>query len=150
MNKYQKELIEKSKPYIPEMPFDYLYIIPSGKLYNGFWGKNGHNSIYIVCGVHKEHEDEYYLIGKDYQVDVLDFMDFSKQTMAISCDIPNKINCVRFFCLGNKEKFVVKDILSSIKVEIIGSNSLAKELWYLFLIGFLSCLYYCQFQWQFF
>lgn len=119
MNKYQKELIEKCEPYEVGTPFDNLYIIPSGVSYNGFWGKNGYNKIYLVCGVHKDNDDKFYLVGEEYQVDVLQFGDFLKPTLALSCDIPNKLNCVRFFCLGRSKHFVIKDVLSSVTIEVI-------------------------------
>lgn len=120
MNKYQKELIEKCEPYEVGTPFDNLYIIPSGKLYNGFWGKNGYNKIYLVCGVHEDNEDKFYLVGKKHQVDVLDFGDYLKQhtLTVLSCDIPNKLNCVRLFHLGRK-KFVIRDVLSTVTIEEI-------------------------------
>lgn len=108
MNKYQKELIEKCEQYEVGTPFDELYIIPSGVLYNGFWGKNGYNRIYLVCGV----KDKVYLVGKEYQIDVLQFGDFLKPTSALNCDIPNKLNCVRFVHHG-RSRFVIKDVLSS-------------------------------------
>lgn len=114
MNKYQKELIEKCEQYEAGTPFDELYIIPSGVLYNGFWGKNGYNRIYLVCGV----KDKVYLVGKEYQIDVLDFGDFLKPILALNCDIPNKLNCVRFFCNSRSQHFVIKDVASSVVIEV--------------------------------
>ena len=116
MNKYQKELIAKCKPYPLGTPFHNLYIIPSGKKYNGFWGKNGFNKIYLVCSVHKpdDDDDEYYLIGQDYDVDVLQF-----DAILMSCDVPSETNCVRLFCVDRNKRFVINEVLSSIIVEVI-------------------------------
>lgn len=117
MNKYQKELIEKCEQYELGTPFDNLYIIPSGVSYNGFWGKNGYNKIYLVCGVYEDNDEKFYLVGKEYQVDILHFGDLSNP-LALNCDIPNKLNCVRFFCYGRKH-FVINDVVSSVKIEVI-------------------------------
>lgn len=118
MNKYQKELIEKCEQYEVGTPFDNLYIIPSGVLYNGFWGKNGYNKIYLVCSVCKDNDEKFYLVGKKCQIDVLQFGDYFKPALAtFNCDIPNKLNCVRLFCYG--KRFVIKDILSSLTIEVI-------------------------------
>lgn len=120
MNKYQKELIEKCEPYPIGMPFQSFYVIPSGVSYNGFWGKNGYNKIYIVCTIYDEKQDKekFYLVGEKYQVDVLQLGDFLKPTLAISCDIPNKLNCLHFFNLDRSKKFVIKDVLSSVVIEV--------------------------------
>lgn len=118
MNKYQKELIEKCEQYEVGTPFDNLYIIPSGVLYNGFWGKNGYNKIYLVCSVRKDNYEKFYLVGKEYQIDVLQFGDFLKNIPALNCDIPNKLNCVRFFCIDRTKHFVIKDVVSSVVIEV--------------------------------
>lgn len=47
MTKKQKEFIAKAKPKTSEM-FKGLYIADSGKAYDGFWGKNGYNSMVII------------------------------------------------------------------------------------------------------
>ena len=112
MNKKQKELIAQCKPYPLGTPFDCLYIIPSGKLYNGFWGKNGYNKIYLVCQVQiKDKDDEYYLIGDKYEIDVVSLPN-------IEFDIPKELNCVRCF-VGSGKRFVINTILSSLDVEIM-------------------------------
>lgn len=95
-----------------------FYIIPSGVSYNGFWGKNGYNKIYLVCGVHKDNDEKFYLVGEEYQVDVLQFGEIDKPMTMLSCDIPNKLNCVRFFCLYRSKHFVIKDVLSSVILRI--------------------------------
>ena len=109
MNKYQKELIARCETYPLGTPFDCLYIIPSGKLYNGFWGKNGYNKIYLVCQVHIEGQgDKYYLIGNEYEIDVVELPN-------TRFDIPEKLNCIR--CFADKH-FVINEILSALTVEV--------------------------------
>ena len=114
MNKYQKELIDKCEPYPVGTPFDVLYIIPSGVSYNGFWGKNGYNKIYLVCRDTKN--DKWYIVGDEYECDVLSFNNHSnyKDVPALRADIPNKLNCL---CVVGKRRLVFNVILSNMTLE---------------------------------
>lgn len=111
MNKYQKELIDKCEPYIVGTLFDALYIIPSGVLYNGFWGKSkSFNSIYVVC--RDCVKEKFYLIGNEYPIDILDLYG-----LHLTADVPTKLNCLRFHTTLHRSRLVIKEILSELTIE---------------------------------
>ena len=120
MNKYQKELIAKCVEYPEGTPFDYLYIIPSGKMYNGYWGKNGYNDIYLVAESISDSLDEskYYFIGKG--VDIVTLGDwrnkFKKEYFKF--DIPEKLNCIRLYNVGTTMTIKESD-LSCITIDTV-------------------------------
>ena len=106
MNKEQKELIAKCEPYVDGTPFKSFYVIPSGKLYTGFWGKNGFNKIYIIC----RNGDKLYLVG-EYQCDVLDILPLH----SLHIDVPHKFNALLF--VGNYEFVIHNSNVSTITIE---------------------------------
>lgn len=125
MNKYQKELIAKCEPYVEGTPFDYLYVIPAGKLYNGFWGKNGYNKIYLVCKDidSKTKEEKCYLIGDACQVDVVHLGEYHEVDRSVyKFDVIPKLNCTRIYTFASNKKLVVKCILSCIEVTEVEVN----------------------------
>lgn len=118
MNKYQKELIEKCEQYKEGTPFNVLYIIPSGVAFNAFGEKNGYNNIYLVCGTHQGEDEKFYVVGKEHQIDVVQFGDFLTPAVTLRCDVPNKLNCARFFCHVRNKHFVIKNVASFVAVEV--------------------------------
>ncbi len=102
MKKELKQLIESAEQYNAQL-LDELLIIPSGKAYNGFWGKNGYNKI-ILLGINKR-DYKVYRIDTDIQHDVISF-DYLKE-IGIKIDIPEEYNCVRLFFSHNQ--FVVSN-----------------------------------------
>lgn len=90
MNKACKELIENAQTYNCQ-EIKTLYIINSGRLYNGLWGKNGYNNI-IVLGEAKD--KNFYILSSKHQTDVVNVQSlFENETCSI--DISGKYNCVR-------------------------------------------------------
>ena len=87
-----KKIIETADEYMPgydgKLVFDTVYLISSGKLYDGFWGKNGYNE-FIVLGKINDH---YYKIDL-CQYDVVTLEDMYH----IIVDIPHDLNCIRLF-----------------------------------------------------
>lgn len=101
MNKRLKGLIERAEVYNQEL-LDDLFIIPSGKVYNGFWGKNGYNKIILIGRNLKEAKA--YRIDTDIQHDIIHFS-YIKE-FGIKIDIPTEYNCVRLFC---SSKYLIVD-----------------------------------------
>ena len=83
--KKEKTLIETAIEY-DGSALNGLYIISNHKLYNGFWGKNGYNSMTIL-GYNK---DKVFHFG-DYLRDV--FQCFKE--ISFSIDVPNEYDCIR-------------------------------------------------------
>lgn len=106
MTKTQKQLIAKCEPYVDGTLFSSFYVIPSGKLYKGSWGKNGFNQIYIIC----KNEDKLYLVG-GCQCDVLHITPLRN----IHIEVPNKSNTISFW---GRNKFIIKNSnLSTVTIE---------------------------------
>ena len=113
MNKKLKELIKKALPYKDEI-LNGLLIVNSGKLYNGFWGKNGYNNI-IVIGheLRKNNTRQYYFLTENS--DVVDIENIE------SChiDIDHDLGCVGvWFCKPIK----AWSILSACSLEGVNRN----------------------------
>lgn len=96
MNKKQKELIEFALPYEFGKPLKSIYIIPTGRQYNGFWGKNGYNDIKVV-GLGWE-DNNYYIINPNTDCDVISFFDLGESARFIQIDVPKRLNCIRLWC----------------------------------------------------
>ena len=96
MNKKTKEFIEQAIPYELGTLLGSIYIISTGKLYKGFWGKNGYNNI-IVIGRGYGQDDNLYLINKDYECDVLFFYKMGEHMSSAKLDIPHDLNCVHIW-----------------------------------------------------
>lgn len=118
MTEKEKKLIERSIILEDEM-FDLkyrcIYIINSGKLYDGFWGKNGYKSI-IVLGLD---EDERLInISRNYQCDAFDIKSHYEFGYP-RFDIPKDDNCFRIFLLEREYVFKLKHALSDISFEVV-------------------------------
>ena len=48
MNDKLKDIIKNSKPWNSGIVFDSLLIIPTVKIYDGFFGVNGYNNMFIL------------------------------------------------------------------------------------------------------
>ena len=88
MKKALKELIENAQEYNGEL-LTSLLIIPSGKLYDGFWGKNGYEYVNVIgCKVDGGQRTHYKItIDKADVVNV-----FAVEIDSI--DIPHELGCV--------------------------------------------------------
>ena len=109
MNKACKKLIEKAKPYNGE-EIGMLYIINSGKLYRGFWGKNGYNKIIVIGSSRKPHNEpvEYYNLSENYDIDKVSIEDLVEHERC-NIDIEHKYNCVRVWF----NKTITRELLLS-------------------------------------
>lgn len=81
-----KKLIETA-PVKRSGVFQSFLMIPSGEKYDGFWGENGYNNI-ILLGMSEE--------GWCNITECADSISFA-QTSSINFDVPNDLNCVRFW-----------------------------------------------------
>lgn len=100
MNKVQKEMIEKAKPFTTsDLLFNAIYIINSGKEYAGFWGKNGYKNIIILGQVYGKtpKETETYLLN-DGDCDILHIENETNHRLAF--EIPNDTNCLHMWVLA--------------------------------------------------
>lgn len=118
MNKKQQKLLEGCEPYEPGTKFNTLYIIPGGKLYRGFWGKNGYNKIYLVCVTR---EGKKYVIGTNSEVDILQLWDLDNASH-FNIDVPKEYNCVRLFTIHSQSSLVIPDKLSTIIVKEVRND----------------------------
>ena len=114
MNKAQKEFIEQAKPYELGKPLRSIFLIPAGKLYTGFWGKNGYNNI-IIVGWGGRDDDNYYIVNKEYQCDVVNFMSLGSLAQCCNIDVPHKLNCI---LMGFGKPICFKDNLSTMMPEV--------------------------------
>ncbi len=112
MTKKEKELISKAVEY-DGSPINGLYIFSTHKLYKGFWGKNGYNSMIILGYAYQnDHaEDKIYHFGLDYERDVIQCF----KDMQYSIDFPHEYDCVRF-CF-KKPIIVSKEQLSAFMID---------------------------------
>lgn len=110
MKKALKELIENAEPYNGQAVCDFL-IIPSGKKYQGFWGKNGYNKIIILGRSYAE--NKVFRIDTAYEHDVIDFYRLKDATHG-QIDIPQEYNCIRLH-FGKYVK--VNNAVSSLLIE---------------------------------
>lgn len=116
MTKKQKEFIESAKP-LPKiydnMKFSGVYIIDSGKQYNGFWGKNGFKNL-IILGRNEEDEELYIL--SDKHCDIMEIENIYKGVFMY--DIPKESDCIRM-CFSGPYYFTVETKLSTLKLKVI-------------------------------
>lgn len=89
MKKALKELIENAKEYNGES-LTSLLIIPSGKLYKGFWGKNGFDYVNVIG----RKMDGGQLTHYKLTIDKADLVDFCAVEIN-SIDIPHELGCVK-------------------------------------------------------
>lgn len=114
MNKACKEFIEKSKPYNGEK-LTSIYIINSGKLYRGFWGKNGYNKIIVIGCRSTEDGKEYYNVSNDYEVDVVRIQELVEHDQC-HIDISNKLGCIHIWF---NKTMKLNMLLSDLVMEIV-------------------------------
>lgn len=91
MNQKTKDFIDKALPLPKDMckntPFNPIWLIDSGKLYNGSYGKNGFNDI-IVIGQSKD--------GKLYKItEHSDIIGFMRVRTSIDVDVEHGIQAMR-------------------------------------------------------
>ena len=116
-----KKIIETADEYMPgydgKLIFDYVYLASTGKLYSGFWGKNGYNG-FIVLGKINDHF---------YRIDLsqYDVVTLEGNIDCIIFDIPHELNCFRIF---SDEGFVFEDTgVSSLKIKIVKDKIYGKN-----------------------
>ena len=118
MTTKQKELIESAKPYEEGIEFSCVYIINSGKNYNGFWGKNDYRQI-IVIG-ESSNKERYKIEGSQY--DVLEIE--NKHDYPLKFDIPKDKDCIRVFTIPSFKIICSNHLASSLMLEVIKCQKL--------------------------
>lgn len=92
MNKKQKALVAKAELYPLGTPLDGLYVIPSGRLYKGFFDKKKWEHM-ILVGYNIENEKYYLIENSEHEdIDVVTFFHFSH---VFSVDIPHEYEAIR-------------------------------------------------------
>lgn len=109
MTKYLKEIINNSVPYELGKPLHSIYIISTGKLYQGFWGKNGYNGIIIIGSSGKD--NRFYHVNGEYEVDVIRL---GENVEIDGMEIPHNVNCIHIWF---KNQVCFTDVLSTMIVE---------------------------------
>ena len=89
MTKKLKAFIDSAKPYTPDVKLWGIHIIPDGKFVGLFGAENGYDKMILVG---EDQNQNYYLINKAVQVDVMSFLDCEGVR---SIDIPNATGCIR-------------------------------------------------------
>lgn len=120
MTKKEKKLIERAiiledEKEMFNLNYKSIYIINSGKLYDGFWGKNGYKSI-IVLGL--DEEKRLINISRNYQCDAFEIKT-QYELGYPRFDIPKDDNCFRIFLLSSNFVFKLKHALSDITFEVV-------------------------------
>lgn len=124
MNKACKELIEKAKPYNGE-EIGVLYIINSGKRYNGFWGSNNYNNIILIGRNRPKSPNgpfEFYKLSTEYQSDKV-CIQCLRQYETCNVDIDHELNCVRVWF---NETLIRQTVLSDITL-VPAKSEVAKK-----------------------
>ena len=95
MRKIEKEFVASAKP-LKSKVFNELWIINSGRAYNGFFGKNGFNNI-IVIGRYlgKGHS-----LDKELITNHSDSVDFTFPQVSFHTDIDNATGIVHLWTDG--------------------------------------------------
>lgn len=120
MNSKEKKLIERAiiledKNEMFNLNYKNIYIINSGKLYDGFWGKNGYKSIIVLA---LDTHDRLINISRNYECDSFEIKTQYEYGYP-RFDIPKDDNCFRIFLLSNKCVFKLKHALSDITFEVV-------------------------------
>lgn len=120
MTSKEKNLIERAIILEDEnemfnLKYRNIYIINTGKLYDGFWGKNGYNSIIVLA---LDMDNRLINISRNYQCDAFDIKSQYEYANP-RFDIPNDENCFRIFLLTNKHHFKLTHALSDISFEVV-------------------------------
>lgn len=122
MTNKEKNLIEKAVILEDEnemfnLNYKYIYIINSGKLYDGFWGKNDYKSIIVLA---LDINDRLINISRNYQCDTFEIKtqyEFGYPRF----DIPKDENCFRIFLQSKNYVFKLQNALSDISFEVINN-----------------------------
>lgn len=104
-----KNAIEYDK--IEDVYVDEVFIKRDNVLYNGFWGKNGYNSIEVVFKLN----NQYYKTPR-YCTDVLTIINCERD---IGIDCPRNCSYMRLFNWNNKYHFKLSLGLSNINIDLI-------------------------------
>ena len=119
MTKKEKELINEAiivdNKELLKLSFESIYMINSGKLYNGFFGKNGYNNI-ILLGVTRD-DNKIINITNSSHVDVFE-LDATNFEYGIKFEIPSETNCFHIYTLSKRYNFKIEDMLSTYKLKI--------------------------------
>ena len=113
MTSKQKKLIESAKPYQSGIALRSIYIINSGKDYNGTWGKNGYRQI-IVLG--RDGNNELYNIKGD-QYDILTIE--NEYDYRLKFDIESENDCLRMWVLPPYKIAVEMDYISNLILKVV-------------------------------
>ena len=99
MNDKLKDIIKNAKPCDSSLVFDYILIIPTNSIYDGFYGVNGYNNMFVIGCVN----DSYYRLdsgddnayGDSLYINNLRYLNF---------DVPTEFDgeCIRVFSNGFK------------------------------------------------
>lgn len=87
MRKKLKELIDNAE-FCETGIFNEFLIIPTHKVYDGFWGKNGYENMIVLAKSFGE--ETWYRISQE-QCDVLNFIYINN----VCVDVPDDVGCVR-------------------------------------------------------
>lgn len=119
MNSKEKKLIEKAiileEREMFNLQYNCIYIINSGKLYNGFWGKNGYKSIIVLA---LDTHDRLINISRNYECDAFEIKtqyEFGYPRF----EIPKNDNCFKIYLLAKEYVFKLTHALSDISFEVI-------------------------------
>lgn len=123
MTDNQKKFIEEAKIVDKKEKFSYkyrdLYIIDSGKQYDGFWGKNGFNYIIIIG---RTENNEYINITEDYQCDIYEIHN-SLSNCGIRADVPCDLKgCIHHFLLSRECYFKLITQMSEVQFRVEKEN----------------------------
>lgn len=118
MTKKEKELIKDAiivdNKELLKLSFDSIYMINSGKLYNGSWGKTGYNNI-ILLGVTKD--NKIIKITNDIDVDIFE-LNATNFEYGIKFEIPKETNCFHIYILSERYNFKIKNMCSTYYLKI--------------------------------
>lgn len=104
-----KELIDKAEPFA-EGDYDMFLLIPSGRMYDGFWGKNGYDSI-IILGKLREVETWTRIDSGASDVFTMQLREYNGH---VNFDIPHDLGC---FCIGLSKKLHIGHCYSTVMAE---------------------------------
>lgn len=114
MRKNQLKLVEKAKPFSEGLKFQSIYIINSGKNYNGFWGSNGYRKLILIG---ETWNGELYRIDQ-CEADLIDII--NKQQSNIYFDINSVNDCVRLSVGYSNYIIIENNKISSQILQITG------------------------------
>ena len=120
MKKALKELLEKAEPRVAGR-YDAFLIIDDHKQYNGFWGKNGFNSMTILG--YDSTTQKYYLISSGI-ADVI----YTLDKIAWNIDISSSLGCVHIWF--SSPVYIHNDLaISSVVISDKPTDQQLRQLW---------------------